>query len=622
MALTAILAFSSCQKRNVGGETPIVPGESQTYTTDLCLTVPVSATKVGSMRAATEFGTDHGTAQEYAVEFSKTWFVFFDEAGRNLGAVQTQEPTWIMTPNTDNKDHITAQAKVTIDAAMEPKSMIVVVNATDKVRNILTRMSLSELKSNWNVVLAANETINGYVKENVAALLGTNEAPKGGFLMTNAAMLDSNSSVIREVSTDGFVYTENNRPENYKPVEIFLERVAGKATVNVKEDAENLLDKAQKIFTIKQKDAATTNPRFKGLVSTTFAVKLNGWALNGLNKSTFPVKNVKGTYPALDGTSIWKGEIARQGKTTYYRTYWAEDGNYTTNDNFFSNANYFDAGNKAKANLHFIKLDEASHKMDGKDADYALENTGEETQYADSKTAAQTVTHYLIKGSFMTYDADKKTAAPYKGNVYRYSGVYFTEDEMKALLVKDIATRGYQTADGKAVTADMLTIEPASKDPKNMSDVKGITVKSSVDINNGREASDVNFDEAKKGTDIKGKFLGTNDVVVYHEGRCYYAIPIKHFTESKTSEGVAKLGYYGFVRNHWYTLDIKGLKGFGHPGGGTDVPPGDNTPGKPIIPEVIEDNTKLIDVELYMLSWAKPLQQSVTLGETNNWSVQ
>ena len=79
-------------------------------------------------------------------------------------------------------------------------------------------------------------------------------------------------------------------------------------------------------------------------------------------------------------------------------------------------------------------------------------------------------------------------------------------------------------------------------------------------------------------------YLNSNiSLSYYHEGRCFYHIPIRHFNDELTpwqspttatnnSAGQAYgdnandyLGRYGVVRNNWYVVNITGVSHVGSP---------------------------------------------------------
>lgn len=105
----------------------------------------------------------------------------------------------------------------------------------------------------------------------------------------------------------------------------------------------------------------------------------------------------------------------------------------------------------------------------------------------------------------------------------------------------------------------------------------------------------------------------------YHKGACYYSIPIKHlrFEEDKANNPNANLavtspefkwnevrvGDFGLVRNHAYTIEVTGIKGLA-----TAV----SDPAVPIVPPMDEDEY-YVNYRINILKWATVPSQSLEL---------
>ena len=96
---------------------------------------------------------------------------------------------------------------------------------------------------------------------------------------------------------------------------------------------------------------------------------------------------------------------------------------------------------------------------------------------------------------------------------------------------------------------------------------------------------------------------GTEAIVYYPGGRCYYTVPIRHFNDDEvklytnpnatgeknyaefpigsgtkvTVNSINQEGRYGIVRNHWYSVNINSISQIGLPDtGGELLPPDEN----------------------------------------------
>ena len=73
------------------------------------------------------------------------------------------------------------------------------------------------------------------------------------------------------------------------------------------------------------------------------------------------------------------------------------------------------------------------------------------------------------------------------------------------------------------------------------------------------------------------------------EGRAYYFIPIRHLGTDST-----KVGYYGIVRNHVYSINIQNMFGFGTPV---------YDPNKVIDPTIPSNDATYLAARINVLSW-------------------
>lgn len=99
-----------------------------------------------------------------------------------------------------------------------------------------------------------------------------------------------------------------------------------------------------------------------------------------------------------------------------------------------------------------------------------------------------------------------------------------------------------------------------------------------------------------------------NGVEKYQNGYAYFAVPIKHlwYRDNKEmgEQGFdAKLGQYGIVRNHLYTINVTGIEGIGT---------GIGDPSVPIIPNV-ETDKYFVKTEMRVQRWRVVPSQDVVL---------
>ena len=128
--------------------------------------------------------------------------------------------------------------------------------------------------------------------------------------------------------------------------------------------------------------------------------------------------------------------------------------------------------------------------------------------------------------------------------------------------------------------------------------------------------------------------LGFRALAYYHQGRCYYTIPVRHFDDTQVrlydqsnnnfyvynnNESLAgvnnasQLGRYGVVRNNWYSVNVNSINHIGRPApvDPTDpINPDPNYPDPkdplPTDPGATDDDTDsfYLNAQINILPWA------------------
>ena len=319
-------------------------------------------------------------------------------------------------------------------------------------------------------------------------------------------------------------------------------------------------------------------------------VKFEGWKLQNTNKKYYPVRRVNAltTETGLADIDEWldyfNGAMSNRfiGTTADpYRTYWGIDPNYDKNEN--------DEDLSKDYNILSTVNDWNQIGYSGQDSEieYCLENT------TTAKTMAENrLTSVLLKA---TFTPDGATASTSFFMINNTSAIYTEEEFLK------VATAALKDSD--ALTgSEKLAVKTGLSTGLNITDAAG--VQSLLQINGGTSPNltddQANAILAAAGGNIKYYLQG----VTY-----YYATVIKHFGDTETplastdvindasnyDEG-KHLGRYGVLRNNWYELTIKSVKG----------------PGEPVIPEIPvtppDKKESYINCEINVLSWAKRSQ--------------
>lgn len=416
-----------------------------------------------------------------------------------------------------------------------------------------------------------------------ATAVATELNASAGFTMTNAPLTTYHSTTTGVLSTSGGKTTT----------------LADITTGNIKRTAaEAEANPAATIYVERSVAKVTLANTATGTLTSDATVhyQVEGFALDNTNEKSYIVRNADKTtteWNSLKSQSNTVNSFADQyrfvGSTAVagdlYRTYWAEDPNYSGKDGLSTTPTAF----KGK--------DEAL---------YCMENT-----FDVANQKAENTTRALVKVCFWKNDASKPETVP---TLFMYNNDVKTLNGKTAFLTaakNAVNNIPAVLAHNNGVESITLTDE-ATSDYVEVSEVKYAngTTETTGDIFNM----------------IKNHF---GKIAVYKEGIAYFPVLIKHFGDQLTPwniEGAGKewtttqpsvggvdkiypddanrdanyLGRYGVVRNNWYELKINSVK---RPGKPSIDNPG-NTPD--------DELESYISVSINILSWAKR-QQSVDL---------
>lgn len=443
-----------------------------------------------------------------------------------------------------------------------------------------------------------NQNINTYIGES-----------KNDFTMCNAPLstvagAETMISAAAKTLVPVEVYETKNEAESKNPARIYVERVAAKVTL--------------KGFSYSS-GTYTKQVKTEASVFTGDVVLLEGWTLNVTNKSTKLVRDVSGynadeggwlaaaTTPAVNNIARFAGvEVIpvdyNSPSTNYYRIYWAEDGNYTsdkTSDADFLTYYTGDDGTITPSEPAISWNPNTSDNDSDKDkALYCFENTMNYDQQHKDRT-----TGVLLKTKYKTKFGNQTEAEEQDFFICGASPVKYPADN-------DISTGN---SDGSKVM-DIITHvrteanKALDEGSKIGDDALGLNGSAPAGIYDTQDKLK-NLFTLTSGTDAQWKAIWDQiGTVRYYKGAIsyYYATLIRHFYDDETpwsdgeSYGIQHLGRYGVVRNNWYEINVTSISGPGEPG--------------IVKPEEEPDDAAegYIRAEINVLSWAKR-SQSVDL---------
>lgn len=468
--------------------------------------------------------------------------------------------------------------------------------------------------------------------QTLAVPSSTSDFKSKGLLMTNAPLAKEagggstapGGNVVTLVDFTNSVYHTEAEAQKNTATDVYVERAVAKVTMAQSNGDKLLLT-----------GTTSSDVHFIGSDGKSNGKEIHwkivGWDLDVTNNSSYLVRNTTNTHAAtwngLKSEKVTNGyrfvgsNEVKTGKSLY-RTYWAEDPNYSS----------FDA-------LNFTYLPSTQTdftKTFGSDnPKYCFENT-----FDVDHQVKQGTTRVMVKVQLTDENNPAVTFYTFNGDNSRlYKQADFEKRIKEAILREPNVEAWVKKNNGTTETAS-VTLTFKMKSVPDPADPTGTTTKEVYD----RDAADgqihltdftvkVGTAEFKKAnlpsgatmsSEALAEALNLGKLVSYEGGCAYYPIRIKHFgkddtpwnTEdnaptTKPSQGATTaliypgtdptrsnnyLGRYGVLRNNWYDISVSKISAIGSP----VVPEVDETPD--------DDFYNYIAVRINVLSWAKRTQ--------------
>lgn len=584
LMLASALAFSACSSDDVAenGNGSLTDFTNGGYV-KMAINMPTVKSSEGAFKGKNDDYQD-GTAAEYEVK--NTTVIMFQGNNENdaiFHSAYNISDAWnsALAPNGQISSTLQLTKKVNEAAIGSNLYALVVVN-----NNGLLSVGADHKLTVGSDNFTGNFTDFKNKLATATSVSGTDFSGAGLF-MANAPLskgtggtVKSDGPVTTLVNLSSDVYPTETAAEAAPAAHIYIERGVAKVTfINPKTDASFTTD-------------AFSNG--KGVVPVTYT--MDGWNLDITNKSSFLVRHVNPTWNAYQTDIVpTPGAIANPfrfvGHTEVhgglYRTYWAEDPNYSSTPA----AAFNKVAGVADINKGF-----------GSDKPlYCLENTfNVDNQNQDATTRAIVRVKVKINGTegdFYTVNGGKTTL---------YSQANLDNLVKNAIITNaDVVTANGRTAPN---AADITLRYSATPDANGEVTVEGID----LTLAGGTALSA----ESKYGDILTAVNNTVKNITKYVGGYVYYPVRIKHFGDELTpwaqaydaniTTGVIYpatnkeeryLGRYGVVRNNWYELEVNSIKGIGY----AVIPPYKTDPD-----DVLD---QYISVKINILSWAKRVQK-------------
>lgn len=532
-SMLACTAFYACSS----DEAVMVQQEQETpkvFTGDAAyMNIILSDAASGGTRASSpdnEF--EYGTEAEKKV--STAHFYFYDKNGVYVSEAEVWNGGKESDTNPDENIEFRSNTTIILKGLTGktyPQYLVTVLNKDSK---FVPGQNLDDM-----LTKLADADTTGIITENGFAMSTTSVA--------NQANLEG-KYFVTELSESNFSEEPINlKDENLKPVEIYVERLAAKVTLNI---AQALGEGAIKVdgktlYPIKATVAGEDNELDNTIGSEVLYVNILGWKLNATAKHSYMMKHLDETWSNDKLGFVWNSN-------DFHRSYWGASWVYGKNG-FPVNASDVNASNL----LNYYNLD--SNISNVGESAYCPENTN--TSEIVSSHLNNAVTSILLKAEICD-----KNGKPL--NLVRYNGMLFNEGHFRNYIIASLDRanklnvyydNGSDDEAARYVQIDSSFVELAS-------------------AGNGKVKVVLKSETGKTFTDSKGNPLSEEDLKAfandlaeesgnatgYKGGLMYYNIPIEHLNNNKNEEVDGKTiipeGKYGVVRNHHYVVNVNKLE--------------------------------------------------------------
>ena len=584
--LFAASMFAACSdslddNRTENGGTTLTTGDGYVK---VAINLPTTS---GMSRVNDNNMLDDGLEGEYAVENGIIAFFKTTTSG-NPDASATFVKAYELGTLTQQDDQSDAQVSTRVTTTTEAPLVgtgeqlyaLVILNPTDAVASV--EATTGTLKINGEA-LTSTSTLSALQAKLENQTLSNYSGTK--FLMTNAPLstVVGNSSALATTATAKTlvpvtVYETKAAAEADKdPAKIYVERVVAKVTLSG--------------FTYNNseytKTATVSNTKPNGDDESVYngdIIKLTGWALNVTNKSTKLVRDVTGFSGWLSTTDnnparfVGTNAIAMSNNQSYYRIYWAVDGNYTSDtttpaDDFTT----YTTTTQPSWNTN-AENNQSSSPL------YCFENTMDHSQQLQNRT-----TSVLLKTEYRVKFSDNDTPAARDFFICGTNPTKYPAEDISEGNIKGIVSHVKETVSLVKDLNLQLNTNAAGGSYDSAANMKVLFKNGSSELTDSQAEAIWNA-------------IGT---IKYYKGGVsyYYATLIRHFNDSETpwdasapTYALKHLGRYGVVRNNWYDINITSISG----------------PGDPEITTPSEDPDDqaegYVRAEINVLSWAKRSQ--------------
>ncbi len=398
-------------------------------------------------------------------------------------------------------------------------------------------------------------------------------------------------------------YNETTGEPNCTPVEIYVERLAAKVTLELGSlsndtaqdgDGNTLYALTQTVITDDGKEDDVVYVRFEG------------WTLNATARKSNIVKAIDDSWTNTGVTDLGTGWDWNDPEN--YRSYWGKSWNYGLgyateypSNGSQGNTDADEAGDNALSD-YLLYTSLTGDLNEFKDDVYCPENTNT----AEIAALPSALTSILLKATVC--DATGKGI-----DFIRHDGLLYTPEHYLSYALDHLPTVFEKSGSGTETAYTEVKTDILDFDEENSVDGYVDVIVKTDYLNTTYYAITENADgtvtenKSYTGSDLNTLLASFNenygeDANYFNGGSMYYNIPIQHlnddYAETNTDEnGIVTTkvleANYGVVRNHWYYVTINDLESLGK---------GIYKEGEVIVPTP-EEPTYYIGAQVNILSW-------------------
>lgn len=586
MGFAASLAVVGCSSDEPASNQPTVTPDAEGK-----MYLNVKINDANALSRATDGGYEDGKDYEHAIV--RADFFFFDKGGRFVYSTN-------LTDFDNNKGETPDE------------------NIEYKTENIVVLQGLTENQLPTYMVTVLNggginpgANITSLV-ENV--MVESLRNPNGNFIMSTTSFFGKpQSDPDRHDDTYYFAtklaptdfYSKSQDAEKAVPVNVYVERVAAKFS----------LDFNEKLEYYPVTTTLHTNGNVGGApeAGTTLYVKFEGWGITGEEKQSHLSKVLDDGWKTNGIDNYWK----TWNNTDYHRSFWGKSVSYGSKDPDLTSVTWEEAINNVSEPIY-------AHETT---------NTAANIRTEEGNLLIRThVTSVLLTATVCEeVDGEKKPL-----DLILYNGVYYRYEDFYNYVLNIVSSTdglNYYVCDNPTAEETARTYTQVSAANLTFKKQNGKTGRVLV-VFNGPSTTTLYEHSVVEGKDvytpikdgvtnlnnlIHDNITSSREAIAYTDGKMFYTIPVEHLARTSSGTNVVNgEGDYGVVRNHWYKVTVGKVMNMGNgifipkKGDVDPVDPDEPDEPEPLIPEDPTENKWALRAVINVLSW-KIVSQNVDI---------